>query len=131
MRLFVYGSLKPGGWSSHLLNSKVSNPREGTVQGLMHDCGNYPAVQLTDTNNFVWGIVYDVIEDQKTILMRELDRLEGYPHLFNRVQTYVSLSSDIGAEVVGVAATTYVAQEQSLTLNPIIEDGVWDVETKI
>ena len=122
MKLFVYGSLKPGGWSHHLLEGSVQNPREGTIRGRLYNAGSFPALRLNDTNNKVYGVVYDVNEAAKVALMQRLDILEGYPTLFDRTD---DLHVRIG-DVVEIA-TVYFGKDESLFSYPVIKSGIWEV----
>ncbi len=126
MKLFVYGSLKPGGWSSHLLEPSVDNPRDATITGYLFDCGGYPALQLhdplsEDAGMTIHGIIYDVIDGKEESLLARLDYLEGYPVLFNRTELPVIV--DGGAEI----ATLYFGVKESLFSGDIVEDGIWNV----
>ena len=94
MKLFVYGSLKPGGWSHHLLEGKVEdNLQEGTVRGSLYNAGSFPALKVDDGGN-VHGYVYELIMPA-TVLMARLDVLEGFPDLFDRTEMPIAIGDDI------------------------------------
>jgi len=120
MKLFVYGSLKPGGWSSHLLDGGVEDdPQEGSIRGSLYDNGSYPALKLDDVDN-VYGLLYE-LKMPATDLMRRLDHLEGYPSLFDRTEVPVAVGNCVEFALV------YFGNEESLFNAPRIESGVWAV----
>jgi gamma-glutamylcyclotransferase (GGCT)/AIG2-like uncharacterized protein YtfP len=124
MRLFVYGSLKPGGWAERLLKDRVENPRPASANGFLFDCGRFPALKpeprLGEDGYPVRGVLYDVIEGMETVLVMELDVLEAYPDLFDRIEL------DILCEGKIVSALTYIGKDENLFNNPIIP-GPWQV----
>ena len=120
MKLFVYGSLKPGGWSHHLLEDGVEeNPQEVYIRGSIYEAGNFPALKLDDQGN-VYGLMYELIMPA-TDLMRRLDQLEGYPHLFDR--TEVTCYDRHGSE----SALVYFGKQKFLFEGPRVDDGIWKV----
>jgi len=123
MKLFVYGSLKPGGWAAHLLEDDVENPQEGTTKGTLHNCGSYPALDIFNVENNTTGLVYDVKVGREDELLVRLDALEGYPRLFDRTDTNVSLMD--GEEVT---ALVYFGYDTRLFDSPIVEGGVWSAD---
>ncbi len=121
MKLFVYGSLKPGGWSHHLLDDKVAgDPIPGSVRGSLYDAGSFPALRDDDGGN-VHGFVYELIMPA-TVLMARLDILEGYPNLFDRTEMPIAIGDDIAWAVV------YFGKDKSLfNEERRIDSGVWEV----
>lgn len=80
-KVFVYGSLKQG-YHNHphfLGNSELMAQHTTEPKYTLHNLGAFPAVTLNG-NTAIVGEVYDV--DDETF--RRLDRLEGYPHFYNR-----------------------------------------------
>jgi gamma-glutamylcyclotransferase (GGCT)/AIG2-like uncharacterized protein YtfP len=124
MKLFVYGSLKPGGWSHYLLENEVSNPEDGWIVGAeIYDVGSFPALNLESalgTDKTVFGIVYDINRGSEERLFRQLDSLEGYPRLFDRDDIMVETNSG------PVKAVVYFGKATHLFDNPVVESGVWD-----
>jgi len=46
-RIFVYGSLKPGGWAHNRIQDKVENPKPGAIRGDLFNVNNqFPALKL-------------------------------------------------------------------------------------
>jgi gamma-glutamylaminecyclotransferase len=86
MRVFVYGSLMSGFHNHRLLQGPgaefVRADRTAETACVMHDLGAYPAVVLAAGPGRapVVGEVYEV--DAATLA--RLDRLEGYPRLYDR-----------------------------------------------
>ena len=126
MKLFVYGSLKPGGWAHHLLQNNVSNPEKGWIIGaeIYNVKDWYPALNLESalgTDATVFGIIYDIIENKNDSLFINLDNLEGYPTLFDKGM--ITVETDSGP----VNAMVYFGKDQSLFIGDVIENGIWDV----
>ena len=121
MKLFVYGSLKPGGWSHHLLEGKVEeDPLEGTIRGSLYDAGAFPALKMDDEGE-VHGLIYNIKEKEHTSLMRRLDSLEGYPRLYDRAEVPVLTDNDVEYAIV------YFGKQESLFDGPRIDSGIWEV----
>ncbi len=122
MKLFVYGSLKPGGWSHHLIEDVVvSEGVQGTVTGSIYDVGNFPALKRDD-KGVVHGLLYEVKDDEKQALLVRLDRLEGYPGLFDR--GYVAVTT---GKCVEHALLYFGADQSMFDEEQRIESGFWDV----
>jgi len=122
MNVFVYGSLKPGGWShGNLGDGVVHDPKEGTVEGALYDInGSWPALNINEPG-VTHGLVYEVIDDQEEALMKRLDSLEGYPNLFDRKLMPIRVDNRL------VEATVYFGVSPGLFDNAkIVESGVWD-----
>lgn len=78
MKVFVYGTLKKGRENHRWLRGS-SFIQEDTLKGAsMYSLTAFPAVVFDDKNSVVKGEVYEVEN------LDQLDRLEGYPHLYNR-----------------------------------------------
>jgi len=120
MKLFVYGSLKPGGWSHYILENKVEgDPISGSVRGSLYDAGNFPALRVDDLGN-VHGYVYELIMPA-TVLMARLDVLEGFPDLFDRTEMPIAIGDDIAWSLV------YFGKNESLFDGKRINSGIWEV----
>lgn len=77
----------------------------GTVVGNMISLGSYPAVRLISNGYPITGEIFSVDDD--TIfeqLLKDLDQIEGYPNLYDRVVTTVNM--DDGTQI---DAIIYVA----------------------
>lgn len=123
MKVFVYGSLKPGGWAHYNLNDMtVGEPEGGLVEGALYDInGSWPALKIDEPGQTV-GLVYEIKEDEEEELMRRLDQLEGYPNLFDRKLMPIRVGNRL------VEATVYFGVMPGLfdKATPI-NSGVWSV----
>ncbi len=120
MKLFVYGSLKPGGWSHHILENQVEDDSVfGHVKGSLYDAGSFPALKLDDLG-LVHGLVYE-LKMPATALMARLDMLEGFPHLFDRTEV-VFVAGDLTD-----VALVYFGKNESLFDGRRIDSGIWEV----
>lgn len=111
-RVFVYGTLKKG-YHNHLLleDSEYLGPFVTEPEYTMHSLMAYPAV-IPIGMTPITGEVYEV--DKSTF--KDLDRLEGYPSLYDRIAIY----TDYGT------AWMYVMPNGSVSRLRPIESGVWD-----
>ena len=109
-RLFVYGSLQPGGANEHMLADLGGEWQPATIQGVLHEAGwgaqlGYPGLvlqednQMTEKSQTVHGYVLTSagLADYWT----ELDAFEGEE--YERVFTIVTLASG-----ENVAAYVYI-----------------------
>ncbi len=121
MKLFVYGSLKPGGWSHHLLEGNtIGDPIAATVRGSLYDAGSFPALRDDDLG-VVHGLVYE-LKMPATDLMHRLDQLEGFPHLFDRTDMPITIGNSIEFCLV------YFGNTEHLFSGKRIDSGIWEVQ---
>lgn len=110
MKVFVYGTLKKGFGNHHwmeLAGGKFVS--EAVLNGAkMYSCKYYPAIVLEEGS--VKGELY-TIED-----IAPLDRLEGYPRLYNRSLVHTT---------EGEAWVYHMSSDRIQNL-PAIESGVWE-----
>lgn len=91
--LFVYGSLRRGEASDLEAGSRWGGGAnfigEDAINGKLYRVGWYPGVKtdpgMYDTNLDV--VLGDVFQINDAALITLLDGYEGYPHLFNRIET--------------------------------------------
>ena len=96
-KLFVYGTLLPGHGNYRLIESHVQNAQVATIQGVLIDLGDFPA--LVPGNGIVKGIVMEVGQ----VALHIADRLEGYQaHRTNNLylRKRVEASVEDGGRVV-------------------------------
>lgn len=106
----VYGTLKRG-----YANHDVMNAAGGTYLGdtfvhgaTMFSLGAFPAISF-DAGNGIYGEVYEV-ED-----ISPVDRLEGYPHFYDRKQV---------STPYGKAWVYHMSPRRTLRLL-VVEEGYW------
>lgn len=111
-RIFVYGTLKRGGINHHFLRRARHVVATHTLlRFTMVSCGPFPAI-VADGRREVYGEVYEV--DQATL--RELDKLEDVPNLYERVP--ITLAD-------GSAAEAWVMRPEDAADFPVIPSGRW------
>lgn len=82
-RVFVYGTLKRGQGNHHLINQEPEATIIAELPFRMISLGGFPALIPSDGTNYqIVGEVYSVDKDT----FARLDRLEGYPQLYDRMQ---------------------------------------------
>jgi gamma-glutamylcyclotransferase (GGCT)/AIG2-like uncharacterized protein YtfP len=120
-KVFVYGTLKRGGFYNRVLEGSTFIDVAETKDNLaLFDLGAYPAVVLgLPSNTPVRGEVFEINEE--TFL--ELDRIEGYPYFYSRTPIPVILD-ETGAEV---DVWIYFLLQDKLNPNRArqIETGEW------
>ena len=91
--IFVYGTLMRGQSNHRLIEGKYQSVRSAATRGLLFDLGAFPGAIFTDIpelhmgygyGDFIFGEVF-TFTNVETILPA-LDRLEGVPTLYRRVQ---------------------------------------------
>lgn len=112
----VYGTLLKGEGNEHV-PGRVLSRRRGTVAGSLFDTGyGFPTFLPSPRKA---RVEVEVIEVPPVVLLRDLDRLEGYPNLYNRVPITVDL--DDGTQVTAWIYTMPILP-RSATLIP---SGSW------
>ena len=71
-RLFVYGTLMPGGSNHDQIEDHVQVAKPGTVEGILVDLGAFPALVPGA------GIVKGVLLEINPAALETADRIEGY-----------------------------------------------------
>lgn len=109
MYVFVYGTLLSSLRNNYLLNDSKFIQEE-TVGGLiMHDLGPFPACTVAEPQYEVKGEVWEI--DERTLAL--LDRLEGYPSFYDRIQ----INTTIGQ------AWVYI--NENAHDEPVVSSGDW------
>ena len=116
--LFVYGTLKPGHGNYRRIESHVHSARPGTIQGILIDCGAFPA--LLHGEGIVKGMVLKVDAEA----LRITDFIEGYHpdsghSLYTRDEVQVNL--DDGETIA--AWTYFYANPDHIHDRPRLEVG--------
>lgn len=112
-KVFVYGTLKMGypNHSHYLGNAKLLGTT--LVSGVMFHLGRYPAINLSEQFSHISGEVYECTWDD----VLAMDRLEGCPGLYERVQVFIT-----GYHLVWV----YVMTKGRLQNHQdVIPTGIW------
>ena len=112
-RVFVYGTLKKGygNHETYLKDSKELGPAR--LEGLMFHLGQFPAINLSERFTTIHGEVYEV--DWENLL--DMDRLEGIPHFYDRIETPVAPH--------GVVWTYIFPHARAAKEQWVIPSGMW------
>lgn len=82
INVFVYGTLLEGEYNHRRLEGATKQGNTTVVGFQMYSLGAYPACIRTDISEHeVIGEVWNVTDE----ILKGLDRLEGYPHFYDRV----------------------------------------------
>jgi gamma-glutamylcyclotransferase (GGCT)/AIG2-like uncharacterized protein YtfP len=110
MLVGVYGTLKKG-YSNHRLLKNYNFIGTQLIKGYfkLYDLGPFPGIKPGDGNLFI-----EIYEVNDQVGLDSLDRLEGYPHLYDK--DYIDTSF---GEVL-----LYVYNGQ-INENKLIKDGFW------
>lgn len=89
--LFVYGSLRKGGWNEdYLASSEFVGPANTAVPCALHVCPTSGLPFMTfEPVSWVVGELYCVDE----MILADLDALEGHPDSYRRVQLEVEMAA--------------------------------------
>jgi gamma-glutamylaminecyclotransferase len=112
MRVFVYGTLLRGEHNHRFLrNSQFIGEAQTTPGFALYDLGYFPAMVRADE-----GVVHGEVFEVDDATLRALDRLEGYPILYQRV--LVDLAD-------GSQALTYLQTQDQVRGRARIPSGSW------
>ncbi|AEJ44345.1 gamma-glutamylcyclotransferase family protein [Alicyclobacillus acidocaldarius] len=112
---FVYGTLRKDQPNRTVVEPYlVSELGMGQIRGAMYDWGAFPAVTLEE-DGVVVGEWVKVTEEG----LKALDRLEGYPQLYDRV-----IVKDLAN---GLRGWVYCVPKQKVNGNARVESGDWVV----
>ena len=121
--LFVYGSLRKGQRAAYMLEGFDSE--KASLPGAhMYTLGPWPFIVLDPTaSTHVKGELITVPEWAWEKTVAQLDRYEGYPHLFDRVEVEVLTHENPRM----VEATVYVAASVENRVDDalLVEGGDW------
>ena len=110
MLIFVYGSLLKGFQNNYILENSTFVGEFATVEGYIlvgAKSRSFPYVLNRingDASTQIMGELYDVSEDT----MNKLDKLEGYPTIYNRKIINITNGVDI------VCSNIYILENQDL-----------------
>ena len=91
MRIFVYGTLKRGEHAAFMMAECVYKG-QASIEGTLYGFGHFPGVKLGG-EDVVPGEVYELPADKEARerILARLDRYEGCPRLYRRVETLARL----------------------------------------
>ena len=112
----VYGSLKKGFHNDVYLERANSFVGSGTISGFeMYGLGGFPMVVPGDGRISVE--VYSVSDD----VLESLDRLEGFPHFYDRKRAVVTYDNSGRQEKVWI----YFGRPDQVKGSKKVADGIW------
>lgn len=120
--VFVYGTLKKGGYFSKSFDSVRERSVPSRIKGTLFNIGNgeFPGVVLNNENEVVGEL--HTYRERKDVL-KLMDHIEGVEQkLFKREMTSVKLENN---EIKEAIIYTF---NQSTDDFEIIKDGVWKIE---
>jgi gamma-glutamylcyclotransferase (GGCT)/AIG2-like uncharacterized protein YtfP len=121
-KLFVYGTLKEGFPNHPFLKGARRLDDAIMDETILLHLGGYPGMISGD--GAVYGELYEITED----MLPALDRLEGHPMLFKRIETFCCIWDIPRPETVKCLA--YFFQPMMDLKNYfIIKNGRWELES--
>lgn len=127
--VFVYGSLMQGFHNHHRLDGSEFLGRARTVTGgfRMLSLGSFPGLICYEGGGHVMGEVYEVTAE----VLKDLDRLEGYPRFYTRQQVAVRRTDgDPQAAEVTKAWVYTLADPKSYDDQFMVPDNDWRAFSK-
>jgi gamma-glutamylcyclotransferase (GGCT)/AIG2-like uncharacterized protein YtfP len=137
--VFIYGTLKSGQCRSGSMSmARYLGIALTTPNFAMYNVGSYPALIFDDlaSDHRVCGELYECDEE----LMKDLDRIEGVPHLYKRdtveldtidlVQLPTTISTHKQFEQKAAVSYFFVNRDRLIEEAELIETGFWTDELK-
>lgn len=137
--VFIYGTLKQGQCRGHSMqNARYLGIALTTPNFAMYNVGDYPALTFDSlaSDHRVCGELYECDE----VLMRDLDRIEGVPHLYKRdkveldtidlVQLPTTTDTHEQFEQKSAVSYFFVNRDRLIEECDLIETGFWTDELK-
>jgi gamma-glutamylcyclotransferase (GGCT)/AIG2-like uncharacterized protein YtfP len=113
--VFVYGTLRRGGTRAMpTIFPDSTFVEEAKVHGRLYDFGEYPGLQLEESNSLVVGEVYEIDDE----ILKHLDDIEAESH-YLRKQLELSLGDR------RMMSWVYVFDPQFYSRLALIESGDW------
>lgn len=105
--LFVYGSLRVGEAADLSQRQGVEKIGADCINGKLYSVGWYPGVKAEpgqfDTNlDVVHGDLFKITDD---VIVPLLDAYEGYPNLFNRIETMTANGEQTWVYIYNLSVT--------------------------
>lgn len=127
-KVFVYGTLKEGGYFARMFNNVRINSRRATTNGKMFSVnGRFPTVNF-EMPGTVIGEIHEYNHPEEVIA--EMDRIEGYSgtnsprNLYNRIKINVAVDGCV-EEAIAYQYNGDVSDFDEIT------NGEWDINKGI
>ena len=124
--VFVYGTLKMGGYFSSLFDKERLWVQPATIKGTLYDIGPAPGLSL-EGSNLVHGELH--LYKDFSYVIRQMDRIEGFIHEGSKFNLYDRQVIEVDTPLGRHTAVVYTIR-QSLTIHKRvkkIENGIWPI----
>jgi gamma-glutamylcyclotransferase (GGCT)/AIG2-like uncharacterized protein YtfP len=124
--LFAYGTLQVG-LAPRAMAPTVAKLRpvgEGSVQGLLYDCGDYPGVVLNSpTERKVFGTVFELPSGQD--VWRVLDDYEGFNPASPEASLFIRVLQAVQLKAGGTLECWVYVYNRSVDGARLVDSGVY------
>jgi gamma-glutamylcyclotransferase (GGCT)/AIG2-like uncharacterized protein YtfP len=125
VKIFVYGTLKVGGYYATNFDDVRVDVKQAMVPGRIYGGAGYPRLRLNNEDNLVYGELHTYAEGDN--VLRLMDRIEGYipdrrHNLYNRKKVKVFLENGESEE-----AYVYEYAEDLSGRAEVLESGKWEI----
>lgn len=86
IKVFVYGTLKVGGYYSKQFDKYRHSSEPATLHGTLFDAGNFPAL-IEKGNNIIYGEIHEYKNPE--IVLRAIDYIEGFVNEESEMNLYI------------------------------------------
>ena len=115
--VFVYGTLKRGFYNHRILEHANRLGNAVTCEKFtMFSLGPYPMV-MPKPKHKIKGEVYEVDDE----ILERLDRLEGYPDFYTRVETEVIMQNKVINALIYIGASEKCINKHT----EVVDNGEW------
>jgi len=125
VKVFVYGTLKVGGYYASNFDNVRINVKQAMVPGKIYGGAGYPRLRLNDDGELVYGELHTYEEGDNVLQL--MDRIEGYNpkgtnNLYNRKKIKVLLENGDSEE-----AYVYEYASELSGRAEVVESGKWEI----
>jgi len=125
VKIFVYGTLKVGGYYASNFDNVRIDVKRAMVPGKIYDGAGYPRLRLDDDEKLVYGELHTYEEGDDVLHL--MDQIEGYQpkgnnNLYNRKKVKVLLENGESEE-----AYVYEYASDLSGRAKVVESGKWEI----
>lgn len=128
-QVFVYGTLKVGGYFAERFNHLRLNSKNATIKGALLDLGDFPGIK-TEVDGQVHGEIHEYNDFENVVY--EMDLIEGYSgpnrhNLFNRIKVIATDDSEEAVETEVIAYEFAQELPGEVIERYRVESGIWQI----
>lgn len=123
--IFVYGTLKVGGYFSKLFDRKRLWSQPATIKGTLYDVGGIPGLSL-EGENIVHGELH--LYKDFSFVIKHMDFIEGYSANRGYMNPYARQMAEVETSTGKHSTLLYIVNPILIRqFGKVIESGVWPI----